>query len=150
MKNNDDECFKWCVTRALNMKRNHPERIDQELIEKSKELNWDGIKFPFKLSQIAKFEKNNPDISIAVFCFEDEKPSPLNQLKNYGRKHHIDLLLISNKVASHYCLIKNFSRLMNSSKSKNGHKKYYCRNCMLGYRPKEALSKHYKRYTPKV
>ena len=143
MKNNDDECFKWCVTRALNMKNNHPERIDKELIEKSKELNWDGIEFPFKLNQIAKFEKNNPDISIAVFCFKDEKFSPMNQLKNYGRKHHIDLLYISNKVTSHYCLIKNFSRLMNSSKSKDEHKKYYCRNCMLGYRSEEALSKHW-------
>ena len=143
MKNNDNECFKWCVTRALNMKIRDNERIDKELIEKSKELNWEGIEFPFKLKQIAKFEKNNPDISIAVFCFEDEKPIPLNQLKNYGRKHHIDLLLISNKVTNHYCLIKNFSRLMNSSKSKDEHKKYYCRNCMLGYRSKEALSKHW-------
>ena len=161
MKNKDDECFKWCVTRALNMKVRDNERIDKELIKQSKELNWEGIEFPFKLSQIAKFEKNNPDISIAVFCFEDKKPIPLNQIKNDGRKHHIDLLLISpgagaecarlangaeratNETTNHYCLIKNFSRLMNSSKSKDEHKKYYCRNCMLGYRSKEALSKHW-------
>ena len=143
MKNKDDECFKWCVTRALNMKVRDNERIDKELIKQSKELNWEGIEFPFKLSQIAKFEKNNPDISIAVFCFENKKPIPLNQIKNDGRKHHIDLLLVSDQVTSHYCLIKNFSRLMNSSKSKDEHKKYYCRNCMLGYRSKEALSKHW-------
>ena len=150
MKNKDDECFKWCVTRALNMKVRDNERIDKELIKQSKELNWEGIEFPFKLSQIAKFEKNNPDISIAVFCFEDKKPIPLNQIKNDGRKHHIDLLLISDQAttsdaecANHYCLIKNFSRLMNSSNSKDEHKKYYCRNCMLGYRSKEALSKHW-------
>ena len=43
MQNGDNECFKWCVTRALNMKNNHPERIDKEMIEKSKELNWKGI-----------------------------------------------------------------------------------------------------------
>ena len=95
MKNKDDECFKWCVTRALNMKVRDNERIDKELIKQSKELNWEGIEFPFKLSQIAKFEKNNPDISIAVFCFEDKKPIPLNQIKNDGRKHHIDLLLVT-------------------------------------------------------
>ena len=46
MQNGDNECFKWYVTRALNMKNNHPERIDEELIEKSKELNWKGIEFP--------------------------------------------------------------------------------------------------------
>ena len=27
MKNEDNECFKWCVTRALNPVKNHPERI---------------------------------------------------------------------------------------------------------------------------
>ena len=94
MKNNDNECFKWCVTRALNMKNKDNERIDKELIEKSKELNWKGIEFPFELNQIAKFEKNNPDISLTVCRFKDKKPIPMNQLKNYGRKHHIDLLLI--------------------------------------------------------
>ena len=67
----------------------------------------------------------------------------MNELKNYGRKHHIDLLLISNEMNNHYCLIKDFSRLMNSSKSKHEHKKYYCRNCMRGYNSEEALSKHW-------
>ena len=65
MQNNDNECFKWCVTRALNMKKNHPERIDKELIEKSKEFHWEGIEFPVKLDQIEKFEKNNADISVS-------------------------------------------------------------------------------------
>ena len=143
MKNNDNECFKWCVTRALNMKNKDNERIDKELIEKSKELNWKGIEFPFELNQIAKFEKNNPDISVTVCRFKDKKSIPMNQLKNYGRKHHIDLLLISNEETNHYCLIKNFSRLMNSSKSKHHGKKYYCRNCLLGYSSEEALSKHW-------
>ena len=111
MKNEDNECFKWCVTRALNMKnKNNPERIDKELIEKSKELNWKGIEFPFKLNQIEKFEKNNPDKSVTVCRFKDKKPIPMNELKNYGRKHHIDLLLISNEMTSHYCLIKDFSQ----------------------------------------
>jgi hypothetical protein len=39
MKNNDDECFKWAVTRALNPINIHPERISKELEEQSKELN---------------------------------------------------------------------------------------------------------------
>ena len=31
MKNEDNECFKWCVTRALNPVEHHPERITQDL-----------------------------------------------------------------------------------------------------------------------
>ena len=33
-KNQDNECFKWCVLRALNPKNNHPERVDKDLISK--------------------------------------------------------------------------------------------------------------------
>ena len=29
LKNEDDECFKWSITRALNPVENHPERIDE-------------------------------------------------------------------------------------------------------------------------
>ena len=35
IKNQDNECFMWCVTRALNMKSKSNERVDEELIEKS-------------------------------------------------------------------------------------------------------------------
>ena len=143
MQNEDNEYFKWCVTTALNMKNKNNERIDKELIEKSKELNWKGIKFPFKLNQIAKFEKNNPDKSVTVCRFKNKKPIPLNELKNYGRKHHIDLLLISNEMNNHYCLINDFSQLMTFSKSKHHGEKYYCRNCLRGYNSEEALSKHW-------
>ena len=45
LRNEDDECFKWAITRALNPVENHPERIDRNLRETSKVLNWDGLKF---------------------------------------------------------------------------------------------------------
>ena len=35
LKNEDDECFKWAITRALNPVEIHPERIDKELRETS-------------------------------------------------------------------------------------------------------------------
>ena len=143
MQNNDNECFKWCVTRALNMKKKNNERIDKELIENSKEFHWEGIEFPVKLDQIEKFEKNYADISVSVFGFEDKKFHPLKKLKYFDKKYHIDLLLISNETTSHYCLINNFSRLIASSTSKNEHKKYFCRNCLQGYYSKEALAKHW-------
>ena len=142
MKNNENECFKWCVTRALNMKKKNNERIDKELIEKSKEFHWEGIEFPVKLDQIEKFEKNNADISVSVFGVENKKFNPLKKLKYFDRKYHIDLLLISNETTNHYCLINNFSRLISSSTSKNEHKKYFCRNCLQGYYSKDALAEH--------
>ena len=46
MKNEDNQCFKWCVTRALNQGSAHPERVTDELRKQSEKLDWSGNKFP--------------------------------------------------------------------------------------------------------
>ena len=56
LENEDDECFKWAITRALNPVEKNSERIDIKLRETSKTLNWKGLKFPINLSDINKFE----------------------------------------------------------------------------------------------
>ena len=69
LKNEDDECFKWSITRALNPVKN-AERIDKKRREKSEVPNWDGLKFPVNLSDINKFENHNSSISVNVFGYE--------------------------------------------------------------------------------
>ena len=59
IKNEDNQCFKWCVVRALNPVDKNPNRINKELIEQAKSLNWNGLKFPVDLKQIKIFENNN-------------------------------------------------------------------------------------------
>ena len=56
LKNEDDEGFKWAITRALNPVEKNSESIDKKLREKSEVLNWSGLKFPVNLSDINKFE----------------------------------------------------------------------------------------------
>ena len=72
MKNDDDQCFKWSVTRSLNPVEKNSERITKELKDQSERLDWSGLKFPVKLDQIVIFEKFNPSISINVFGFEGD------------------------------------------------------------------------------
>ena len=57
MKNKDNECFKWCITRALNPVKKNAERIDKNLRKQSENFNWKDINFPVSLSEIGKFEK---------------------------------------------------------------------------------------------
>ena len=57
IKNEGNECFKWCVTRALNPIKIHPERITQKLRKQAEELNWKGIDFPMEVDKIDRFEK---------------------------------------------------------------------------------------------
>ena len=58
LKNEDDECFKWAIIRALNPVEKYSERIDQKRRETSKVFNWEGLKFPVNLNDINKFEKS--------------------------------------------------------------------------------------------
>ena len=77
MKNDDDQCFKWSVVRALNPVEKNSERITKELKDQSERLDWSGLKFPVDLKQIIIFEKLNLQISINVFGFEDRVVYPL-------------------------------------------------------------------------
>ena len=94
IKNDDDQCFKWSVTRSLNPVDVHPERITKELKEQSERLDWSGLKFPVKLDNIVVFEKFNPQISINVFGFEDRVVYPLRLSKTKSERI-VNLLLIS-------------------------------------------------------
>ena len=59
LKNEDDDYFKWAITRELNPVEKNSERIDIKLRETSKTLNWEGLKFPVNFSDINKFENRN-------------------------------------------------------------------------------------------
>ena len=109
MKNADQECFKWSVTRALNPVKKNSERISKDLRKRAECLNFQGIEFPMKIKDIDKFEKQNRGLSINVFGEEKEEVYPLRLSKIKSKP--INLLLISNSETTHYCLIENMSRL---------------------------------------
>ena len=140
MKNDDDLCFKWSVTRALHPVEKNSERITKELKELSERLDWSGLKFPVDLNQIIIFEKLNPQISINVFGFEGVV-YPL-QLSKTKRPRIVNLLLISDGEKQHYCLIKSLSRLLSSQVTKDNHTKSCCLNCLNHFPNEEKLKIH--------
>ena len=60
------------ATRAINLTESHLERIDKKLRAKADTLNWDGITFPTPISEIDKFERNNPSVSVNVAGFAEK------------------------------------------------------------------------------
>ena len=139
-KNEDNQCFKWCVVRALNPVKKNSERITKELIEQAKSLNWNGLKFPVGLKAIKIFENNNPSISINVFGYEEEV-YPLKIAKE-KRINNIDLLWISDEKKQHYCLINNMSRLIRSKLTKHHETAEICRSCLNHFPNKDKLKNH--------
>ena len=140
LKNEDNQCFKWCIVRALNPVDKNPNRINKELIEQAKSLNWNGLKFPVDLKQIKIFENNNASISINVFGYEDEV-YPLKISKD-KKIINIDLLLISVEEKQHYCLINNLSRFIRSSLTKHHETVEICRSCLNYFPDKNKLKNH--------
>ena len=118
MKNEDEECFRWCHIRHLNPQTKYPERIKKEDKKMINELNYDGIDFPLSEKHCNKVKKQN-SIRINVFGYEDGQPLPIHISKETF-KNQMNLLLITKDEKKHYVLIKDFNAFMyNQSKHKD-------------------------------
>ena len=115
IKNKDDKCFLWCILRYLYPRDRDEERIG-DLKKYEDSLNTKGITFPMQVKDITKFENLNPDLpGINVFYLEEEKYfRHSREFKKKDCKNTIDLFLNEKDAKHHYCLIKNFSRLIRS------------------------------------
>ena len=135
MKNQDDFCFKWCISRAANMVENHPERITPKLREQAEKFDWTDCKFPMTLDKIKFFEKRN-NISVNVY---EWNVCPLRITKE-EKPFHVDLVFLTKDSQNHFALIKNFSRF--ASSGKGGNERYFCKRCLNSFPRVESLEKH--------
>ena len=139
MKNDDNECFRWCHIRHLNHQDKYPQRIkksDKAYIDR---LDYSGIEFPVTTKQYNKIEKQN-EVNINVFGYEDKQPYPIYVSKE-KYEDHMELLLITKDENKHYILIKDFNKFMfNHTKHKN--KKHFCMYCLQCFSSERVLNDH--------
>ena len=142
MKNSDQECFKWAVTRRLNPVDIHPERITKTLIEQSEQYDWSGISFPTPTDEIARFEKNN-NISINVIADNgDGRIYPLQGSRDKFETKITLMLITDDDRNSHYVVVKDLSRLLCNQVTKKHAKRHYCFNCFNGFTSGIRLAEH--------
>ena len=108
MKNTDNQCFKWCIARALNPAKREIEkqtdRITKHLRKQAESLNFKGIEFPMSLQAIDKIERLYTEISVNVFGFDNISTVYPLRISKFKRQKEIDLLLLENKhVLSKIC-----------------------------------------------
>ena len=142
IKNKDEKCFLWCILRYLHPRDRDEERLT-DLKNYENSLNTKGITFPMKLKDISKFEKLNPGLpGINVFSVnESDNFYPLKMVEK-DCVNTIDLFLYEKDGVSHYSLIKNFTRLIKSQKTKSKEKIFICKKCFTHYTKEELLQKH--------
>ena len=92
------------------------------------------------VDKIKYFEARNPQISVNVFGWNGSI-FPLKNIRE-EKECHVDLILLTKEFKTHYCLVKNFSRLVSSQVSRNGHERFFCKRCLNTFPSVESLTKH--------
>lgn len=171
VRNEEDKmCFMWSVLSALHPVNRNPQRLTHYLRYRN-ELNFNGIKFPVRLNDIDKFTQQNSSISVNVYFYDDDENRicPLRVSTEIGM-HHIHLLLIFGKsqasgnvlattatkikwmleddqIQTHYCWIKDLSRLVSNQLNAHGHRCYICDRCLNYFTDEGKLNRHIDRCT---
>ena len=102
-------------------------------------LNYSGIDFLISKKDYCKVEKQN-NICINVCSYDSMVIYPIN-ISSEKFDDSMDLLLISRENKCHYVYIKDFNRLM-FNKTKNGHKKHFCKYCLQCFSIENILIEH--------
>lgn len=124
--NKDEYCFKWCMIAALttpapaNRRRTSSYNIPditakQIVLQNGVVLNFEGLRFPMALKDIAIFEAKNPSISVNVFGYDYSSNlvvGPFYITKMEKEEHH-NLLLLERGDKAHYTLVTDTSRYVN-------------------------------------
>ena len=145
-KNNDDKCFQYAVTLALNLDNinKHPQRISRikPFID---QYNWKDIDFPATSKDWRKLELNK-DIALNILYIpHNTKKIQLayRSKNNLTCDKQVILLMITDGEKWHYLAVKNLPGLLKGITSTH-EKDFYCLNCFHSYRTKNKLESHKK------
>lgn len=156
VRNKDNKCFAYAILSKLYPPLHHATRASAYTKHLDK-LNFDGLQFPITLDQIKKFEKLNYNISINVYILEENFNGKDNSihyitapiyLTKSVKDNHVHLLMLSEYdkdymiTKSHFCWIKNLSRLMSKQLSNHQHYIRFCDRCLHYFSNIEKLNEH--------
>ena len=141
IQNRDNECLRWSLRAALfpALRGRNPIRPSSYPTEDG--LNFTGIDFPTPVSQIDRLERQNPNLAINVFGWENGHVVVHRISEKGGETPRINLMLIKQGENTHYSLVKRLSALL-FDQSKNSNSKHFCERCLHGYSRRELLERH--------
>ena len=135
-KNNDDKCFQYAVTLALNLDKikRDPQRISKikPFID---QYNWKDINFPSTSKDWKKFELNNEIALNVLYVPHNTRKIQVayKSKQNLTCDKQVILLMITDGEKWHYITLKNLPGLLRGITST--HKEdFYCLNCFRSYR----------------
>ena len=146
-KNNDNKCFQYAVTVALNYQsiKNNPERITK-IMSFINQYNWRKISCPSHKKDRKKFESNNKSIAFNVLYVAYNSQEIRHTYKskyNLKSENQIIILMITENIKKHFLTAKNLSSLLQGMTS-NYFEDFFCWNCFHSFSTENKLKKHEK------
>ena len=140
LKNNDNKCFQYALTLALNLKKinKNPQRVSKikPFID---QYNWSDIDFPSTSKDLKNFELNNELIALNILYvpYNTRKISIAYRSKhNSTHEKQANLLMITNGENWHYLVVKSLFGLLNGITS-NHKEDFHCLSCFWSYTTKK-------------
>ena len=141
IQNRVNMCLRWAIRAALfpAPRGRNPQRPSSYPTNDG--LDFTGIDFPTPVSQIAKVERQNPNLALNVFGWENEQVIVYRLSEQAGNIPRINLMLTKKGENTHYSLVKRLTALLYDQKRHN-ESKHFCERCLHGYSRKELLERH--------
>ena len=137
----DNECLRWSIRAALFPAPRGRNPIRPSSYPTEDGLNFRGIDFPTPVSQIDRLERQNTNLAINVFGWENGHVVVHRISEKSGETPRINLMLTKQGENLHYSLVKRLSALL-FDQSKNSNSKRFCERCLHGYSRRELLERH--------
>ena len=141
-ENNDDNCFQYALTVALNHQNieNNPQRISKikPFID---QYNWKEIDFPSLSKDWKNFEQNNKTTALNILIVPHNAKQTRHAYKskhNFKRENKVILLMITDGKKWHYLTVKCLPALLKGISS-NHKKDFYYLNYFYSYSTKNKL-----------
>ena len=141
VKNRDNQCLRWALRAALFPARRGTQVTRTSSYPTEDGLNFAGIDFPTPVSQIDRLERQNMNLAINVFGWENDRVIVHRISEKGGETPRINLMLIKQGENTHYSFVKRLSALL-YDQNRHNESKHFCERCLHGYSRRELLERH--------
>ena len=143
IQNRDNQCLRWALQAALfpAPRGRNPVRPSSYPTEDG--LNFSGIDFPTLVSQIDGPERQNQNLAINVFIWENGQVT-FHRISEKGGEIPRINLVNDNKamgINTNYRYVKRLTALLYDQNRYN-ESKHFCESCLHGYQTRDLLERH--------
>ena len=141
VQNRDNQCLRWALRATLFPPPRGVKVTRTSSYPTEDGLNFTAIDFPTPVSQINRLERQNINLAINVFGWEEEQVVVHRISEKGGEVPRINLMLTKKGENTHYSFVKRLSALL-FDQSKNSNSKHFCERCLHGYSRLDLLERH--------